>query len=94
MLRLCLSLLLCCCVLSGPAGLGASALAANSELSRCLDAATILGAGGDVSDQALKAAQSACASLKQSSPDRNTRARIDRAAETIDDEVQRRQGRQ
>ncbi len=87
--RFVLSLLLC--VLCGAAGIGASALAANSELSRCLDAATILGAGGDVSNQELKAAQSACARLKQSSPDRRTLARIDRAAETIDEEVQRRQ---
>ena len=89
--RFVVSLPLCCCVLCGIAGMGPAALAANSDLSRCLDAATILGAGGDVSNPELKAAQSACARLKQSSPDRETLKRIDKAAETIDEEVQRRQ---
>src|SRR5262245_20190720 len=51
------------------------ALAANSELTRCLDASTIIGAGGDVSDQELRAAQNACAQLKQLSTDRDTLAR-------------------
>lgn len=59
---------------------------------RCLDALTIIGAGGDVSDQELKAAQSACAQLKQSSTDRDTLARVKAAAENIDEEVARRAG--
>jgi hypothetical protein len=67
-----------------------SALAANSELARCLDAWTIIGAGGDISDQALKEAQSACAELKQSSTDKDTLARVNAAAENIDEEVKRR----
>jgi len=69
------------------------ALAANSELTRCLDASTIIGAGGDVSDQELRAAQNACAQLKQLSTDRDTLARVKAAAENIDDEVARRAGR-
>jgi hypothetical protein len=69
-----------------------SALAANSELTRCLGASTISGAGGDVSDQELKAAQSACAQLKQSSTDHDTLARVKAAAENIDEEVARRAG--
>ncbi len=73
--------------------IGGSALAAAGELSRCLDASTILGAGGDVSDQELKAAQAACARLKQSPPDRDTLARVKAAAENIDEEVARRGGR-
>jgi hypothetical protein len=67
-----------------------SALAANSELTRCLDAWTTIGAGGDITDQALKAAQSACADLKQSSTDKDTLARVNAAAENIDEEVKRR----
>jgi hypothetical protein len=70
--------------------LATSALAANSQLTRCLDAWTIIGAGGDISDQALKAAQSACAELKQSSTDKDTLARVNAAAENIDEEVKRR----
>ena len=64
--------------------------AANSELTRCLDAWTTIGAGGDISDQALKAAQSACAELKQSSTDKDTLARVNAAAESIDEEAKRR----
>jgi hypothetical protein len=67
-----------------------STLAQNGELARCLDAWTIIGAGGDVSDQELKAAQSACAQLKQSSTDKQTLARVNAAAENIDEEVKRR----
>jgi hypothetical protein len=66
------------------------ALAANSELTRCLDTWTTIGAGGDVSNQELKAAQSACAALKKSSTDKDTLARVNAAAENIDDEVKRR----
>jgi hypothetical protein len=67
-----------------------SAFAANSELTRCLDASTTIGAGGDISDQALKAAQSACAELKRSSTDKDTLARVNAAAESIDEEAKRR----
>ena len=88
--RLVLALVVFACVHHGAAIIGASALAQSSELTRCLDAATILGAGGDVSDEELKAAQSACARLKQSPPDRDTLARIKAAAETVDEEVERR----
>jgi hypothetical protein len=87
--RFILAVILCCCV---PDGANISrALAAGSELTRCLDASTILGAGGDVSDQALKAAQSTCTRLKQSSPDKETLARVNAAAANIDEEVKRRQ---
>lgn len=82
--RLGLALVLCCCL--GPANV----LAAANELMRCLDASTILGAGGDVSDQELKAAQGACARLKQSPRDKDTLARVKAAAENIDEEVARR----
>jgi hypothetical protein len=82
---------LCCCLTSGLSGMGTSALAANGELSSCLDPSTVLEAGGDVSNQELKAALSACARLKQSSPDHHTLMRIDHAVETIDDEMRRRQ---
>ncbi|MBC8021312.1 MAG: hypothetical protein H7X78_08930 [Methyloceanibacter sp.] len=89
--RFVLAFVLCCCVPQGATVIGAGALAASSELSLCLDASTTLGAGGDVSDEALKSAQSACTRLKQSSPDQKTLARVKAAAETIDEEVQRRQ---
>jgi hypothetical protein len=89
MSRLVLAFVLSTCASHGLT-IGASARAATSELSRCLDASTILGAGGDVSDQELKAAQNACTQLKQSSTDKETLARVKAAAENIDDEVKRR----
>jgi hypothetical protein len=70
---------------------GASAKAAANDLSVCLDASTILQAGGDVGDKELTAAQSACAHLRQTSQDSKTLARVNAAAETIAEEVQRRQ---
>ena len=87
--RFVLAFVFLACASHGVATIGASARAANSELMRCLDASTILGAGGDVSDQELKAA---CAHLKQSSTDKETLARVKAAAENIDDEVKRRGG--
>ena len=90
--RLVLRLVMFACMHHGAAIIGGNALAAGTELSSCLDAATILGAGGDVSDQELTAAQGACTRLKQSSTDRDTLARVKAAAETIDEEVQRRGG--
>jgi hypothetical protein len=70
---------------------GPSAMAAANDLSVCLDASTILQAGGDVGDKELTAAQNACAHLRQTSQDSKTLARVNAAAETIADEVQRRQ---
>ena len=87
-----LAFVLCDWVFHGAGLLATSALAANSELTRCLDASTIIGAGGDVSDQELKAAQSACAQLKKSSTDHDTLARVKAAGENIDEEVARRAG--
>ena len=89
--RFVLAFVLCCCVSQGATVIGPSALAASNGLSLCLDASTTLGAGGDFSDQELTAAQSACTRLKQSSPDQKTLARVNAAAETIAEEVQRRQ---
>jgi hypothetical protein len=89
--RFALTLVFCAWVAYGAGIIGAGALAANSALSRCLDASTILGAGGDVSDQELTAAQSACMGLKQSPPDKNTLARVNAALDTIVREVKRRQ---
>jgi hypothetical protein len=84
-----LALVLFACVPYG-ANISPMALAAAGELMRCLDASTILGAGGDVSDQELKAAQGACARLKQSSPDKETLARVNAAAANLDEEAKRR----
>jgi hypothetical protein len=89
--RFALALVLCASVPYGAAVIGAGAQAQDSELSRCLDASTILGAGGDVSDQELAAAQSACMGLKQSPPDEKTLARVNAALDTIAREMQRRQ---
>jgi hypothetical protein len=88
--RLGLALILFACVSHGAATIGGNARAEDAELMRCLDASTILGAGGDVSDQELKAAQGACTRLKQSPPDKDTLARVKAAAENIDEEVARR----
>ena len=64
---------------------------AGSNLSRCLDPATTLDAGGDVSDKELTAARQACAHLQQSGLDDKTQIRVDHAASTLSDEQQRRQ---
>jgi hypothetical protein len=66
------------------------AIAVN-DLSHCLDPATKLDAGGDVSDKELAAAGQACAHLQQSESDEGARRRIDHAASTIKDEQQHRQ---
>ncbi len=81
---------LACSALCSTTIMGASALAANAELSRCLDPSTTLEAGGSVSDKELKAAQSACAELKQTSLDYQATVKVKAAAETIDEEVKRR----
>jgi hypothetical protein len=67
--------------------------AAVSDLSHCLDPATKLDAGGDVSDKELTAARQACAQLKQSGLDESSRIRVDHAASTISDEQQHRQAK-
>jgi hypothetical protein len=92
--RFILGLALCSVALLGAMGAGASAKAASTELSSCLDASTTLNAGGDVGNKELTAAQNACARLKQSAPDQKTLARINAAAATIADEVKRRQASQ
>ena len=64
---------------------------AGADLSHCLDPATKLDAGGDVSDNELSAARQACAQLQQSNLDSATRLRVDHAASTLTDERQHRQ---
>ena len=82
-----LALILCCLALRG----AAAAAAGGDELSRCLDPATTLNAGGDVSDKELTSAQNACVQLKQSTKDSKTLARVNAAAETLATEAKRRQ---
>jgi hypothetical protein len=72
-------------------GLAITSAAAESNLSPCLDPATRLGAGGDVSDEELTAAQQACSHLLQSGVDSQTRKRIDHSASLLSDEQRRRQ---
>ena len=73
-------------------GLLLSSLAiTGADLSHCLDPATKLDAGGDVSDNELSAARQACAQLQQSNLDSATRLRVDHAASTLTDEQQHRQ---
>ena len=91
MWRFVVALVLVSCLAYGAGTIGTGVLAANSALSRCLDASTILGAGGDVSDQDLTAAHGACMGLKQSPPDKNTLARVNAALDTIVREMKRRQ---
>ena len=64
---------------------------AGSDLSACLDSATKLDAGGDVSDKELTAARQACAHLQQSELDAKSRRFVDHAASTLRDEQQHRQ---
>ena len=82
--RLALALLLSSLAINGAV--------AGSNLSRCLDPATTLDAGGDVSDKELTTARQACAHLRQSGGlDAGSRLRIDHAASTLGDEQQHRQ---
>jgi hypothetical protein len=64
---------------------------AGSDLSPCLDPATRLDAGGDVSDKELTAARQACANLQGSELDAKSRRFVDHAASTLSDEQQHRQ---
>ena len=81
---------LACFALCSTTIMGESALAANAELSRCLDPSTTLEAGGSVSDKDLKAAQSACAELKKTPLDYQATVKVKAATETIDEEMKRR----
>jgi hypothetical protein len=86
--RVILVLTLCSLALYGPAA--ASAGAEGGEMSRCLDTSTKLEAGGDVSDKELAEAQQACASVKQSTKDTETIARVTAAASNLTAEAGRR----
>jgi hypothetical protein len=88
MLRLGLALLLCSASLGLPLWCAGPANAA--ELGACLDPATVLGAGGDVSDKELASAQAACAQLKQTTQDHKLLMRINAAQATLAAEAKRR----
>jgi hypothetical protein len=86
MLRLIFALLLACAALH----LADAARAAAPDLAPCLDPATVIGAGGEVSDKDLAAAQSACARLQQSTQDEKLLIRLQAAASTLASEAKRR----
>ena len=88
--RFVLAFALCGLALYGPTAARAGAKAEGDELSRCLDTSTKLEAGGDVSDKELAAAQQACASVKQSSKDSKTIARVNAASSNLTAEAGRR----
>jgi hypothetical protein len=72
--------------------LGATAAqAADTDLSLCLNAATTLEAGGDVSDKDLAAAQHACERARQTTSDESVRRHVAAAYVTVDDETRKRQ---
>jgi hypothetical protein len=70
--------------------LGILEAVAGTDLSHCLDPATTLDAGGDVSDKELMAARQACGQLQRLQLDPSSRLRVDHAASTLNDEQQRR----
>ena len=70
--------------------LAQAASAQAADLGACLDPATVIGAGGDVSDKELAAAQGACAQLKQTTQDQKVLMRINAAAATLAAEAKRR----
>jgi hypothetical protein len=72
-------------------GLAITGAAAGSNLSSCLDPATKLAAGGDVTNEEITAARQACAQLQQPGLDRNTSRRIEHAESSLSDEQKRRQ---
>jgi hypothetical protein len=88
--RLVFALVLCCLTLHGAASAYAGAKTKGDEMSRCLDASTTIEAGGDVGDKELMAAQQACASVKQTSKDSHTIARINAADANLTAEAERR----
>ena len=91
MLRIILALALCCAVLR--AATADTAQAGENQLAACLDASTIILAGGDVSDKEIASAQSACARLKQTTQDEKLLVRINAAAANLADEAKRRQSK-
>jgi hypothetical protein len=92
MLRIILAVVLCCAVLRA-ATVADAAQAADNELAACLDASTIILAGGDVGDKEIASAQSACARLKQTTQDEKVLIRINAAASTLASEAKRRQSK-
>ena len=88
MLRFVVALGLCCMAVATTASYQ-SAKAVNDQ-SLCFDTWTTLDAGGPVSDEALAAAQNACARLQQSAQDSLSREKIRRAVVAITEEVERR----
>ncbi len=69
----------------------AAARAADKDLSACLDVATKLEAGGDVTNSELTAAQQACARAQQTASDTSTRRKVDAAVATVADELRKQQ---
>ncbi len=69
----------------------ATARAADKDLAQCLDVATTLEAGGDVTDKALTAAHQACEHAKQTVNDASSRTKVNAAYATVDDETRKRQ---
>jgi hypothetical protein len=67
----------------------APANAAGSDLSRCLDASTVLEAGGTVPEKDLMAARQACLRAQQSSLGSLDRTKVEAALATISDEQKR-----
>jgi hypothetical protein len=67
-------------------GLAITGAATENTLSLCLEPATKLAAGGDVTDKELPAARQVCAHLQQSGLDRKTRRKFDHATSTLSDE--------
>jgi len=65
------------------------ALAAGSDLSRCLDADTVLEAGGPVPEKELTAARQACLRAQQTSLGSLDRKKVEAALATIGEELQR-----
>jgi len=87
MLRFVVGLGLCCIAVTTASYQSAKAV---NDQSLCFDTWTTLDAGGPVSDEALAAAQNACARLQQSAQDSLSREKIRRAVVAITEEVQRR----
>ena len=67
------------------------ARAADADLSLCLNVATTLEAGGDVSDKDLAAAHHACEHARQTASDESVRPKVAAAYITVDDETRKRQ---
>ena len=87
MLRFVVVLGLCCMAVTTASYQSAKAV---NDQSLCFDTWTTLDAGGPVSDEALAAAQNACARLQHSAQDSLGREKIRRAVVAITEEVQRR----